>query len=63
MSRRDPYPRSGGQDLDQFLEPGPQVSEPFGHVHGGEAFHLAAARQAVHQSTAGPSPRVRSASS
>ena len=36
-----PHPRSGGQGLRQFLEPGPQVSQPLGDVHGGEAFHLA----------------------
>jgi len=28
------------QDLRQFLEPGPQVSESFDEVHGGEAFFL-----------------------
>ena len=40
---------SGGQDLGQFLEPGPQVSEPSGDVHGGEAFHFAAAFQFVRE--------------
>ena len=44
-----PHLPSGGQDFRQFLEPGPQVSEPFNDVHGGEAFHLAAAFQFVHE--------------
>src|SRR5580692_1172336 len=40
---------SGGQDLPKFLEPGPQVAEALDEVHGGQAFHLAAAFQFVHE--------------
>ena len=40
---------SGRQDLGQFPEPGPQVSETLGDVHAGEAFHLAATFEFVRQ--------------
>jgi hypothetical protein len=52
-SRRDPCPRSAGQDRGQFPKPGPQVPDPSGHVHRGEAFHLAAVLQLAHQVDSG----------
>ena len=58
-----PHKPSGRQDLRQFLEPGPQVSQSLNDVHGGEAFHLAGTFSSCTTPAAGPSPRARSASS
>ena len=54
--RGSTMPVLGGQGLRQFLEPGPQVPQPRGDVHGGEAYHLAAAFQFAHEVDHRPFP-------